>query len=150
MFCHIPSWVQVPVLLYSHQWLMILAHQVPVSFSRQLHLFVTAAEKLLMTAHIVLIKVLKTKTPREKDNCLPAKESLKHSSLLPFIISPCTRRYCTSCLCFHSFNKGTFTLIWFTHWIKENYVKRERKRSCVNMLVQRNILPSLLPFYLPD
>jgi len=51
--------MQAPV--YSHQWLMILAHQVPVSYSKQLQLFLIAAQKLLMSAHFVQTKVLKIK-----------------------------------------------------------------------------------------
>lgn len=41
-----------------------------------------------------------------KKNCLPAKEPLKHNSLLSFIISPSTR---SVHLYFHSFNKGTIS-----------------------------------------
>lgn len=41
-----------------------------ISYSRQLHLFVTAAQKLLMTAHIVQIKVLKTKRNSQRERQL--------------------------------------------------------------------------------
>lgn len=93
----------------------------------------------------------KKKFPKEKDNCLPPK---KISEAL-FFATFYNITFCKKVLWFLPMlpviqQWHNSLLFWFTHWIKENYVKREKKRSCVNMLVQRNILPSLLPFYLPD
>lgn len=133
MFCHIPHGVQLPVLLYSHQWLVILAHQVPISYSRQLRLFGTAAEKPLMTTHTIQIKVLKTKRNSQKRKTIVylLKKSLKHYSLLPFIISPFARRYCDSCLCFQSFNNGT--ILYYSDLLTglRRIMSKEKKREAV-------------------
>lgn len=68
--------------------------------------------------------------PKEKGNCLPAEESLKHNSLLCFI-SPCRRNVH---LYLQSFNKGTIYFysvlpIWLMRiMLKENKKEVELTR----------------------
>lgn len=73
----------------------------------------------------------KKKFPKRKTIVYLLKKSLKHYSLLPFIISPFARRYCDSCLCFQSFNNGT--ILYYSDLLTglRRIMSKEKKREAV-------------------